>query len=493
VTTEIAAERAPSAAVPLAGNEVRRLARRGAAQLIGRSIAVRGLGFVGNIVLARLLTPRDFGLVAIGSAIAAFASLVADGGLGAALIRGDHRPTTATYRQLLGFELAIAVVFTGVVAGVAPAVGTAGWVAAVMTASLCLAVFQTPGTIDLERNLMFRQIAALNVVQTVVYVVWAVIGAALGAGVWALATATIGQAVAGVAYVLHVARVRVLRPSFGVNEIRAILSFGARFQAVNLVNLIRDQGLNVGIGAVAGVGVLGIWSMAFRLLQIAYMIFGTIWQVTFPAIARLIEAGEDPNPVVQRMLSRSAVLIGGVLALLGGTTPSLVPTLFGRVWHPIVEVLPWCCVGLLLSGPISVSVAGLLYARGDAATGLRAAILHTIAWLGLTLGLLPVIGVGAVGVGLLAAAIIDGLVLGRRTSRAYHIPVLRSVALPVLASATAGAAGWLIADRLHPLLAADLASAGAILTIFLGLLALGRREMLSDTAGVAWRSVRGAF
>src|SRR3954463_14780872 len=67
--------------------EVKRLAVAGAAIDTVRGFLVRGLAFVGTAILAHLLTPRDFGLVAFGLTLTAFATFLADGGIGTALIR----------------------------------------------------------------------------------------------------------------------------------------------------------------------------------------------------------------------------------------------------------------------------------------------------------------------------------------------------------------------------------------------------------------------
>jgi O-antigen/teichoic acid export membrane protein len=128
---------------PLEPDEVRRRATRGIAQLAARGVAIRALGFIGNIVLATLLAPSDFGAVAIGTTVLVFVTLISDGGLGAALVRGDYRPTRLMFEQLLGFQLAIAVGVTLVAVGLAPFFGRTGWITAVMTASFCVAVFRS--------------------------------------------------------------------------------------------------------------------------------------------------------------------------------------------------------------------------------------------------------------------------------------------------------------------------------------------------------------
>jgi O-antigen/teichoic acid export membrane protein len=473
-------------------DEVRRRATRGIAQLAARGVAIRALGFIGNIVLATLLTPSDFGAVAIGTTVLVFVTLISDGGLGAALVRGDHRPTRLMFEQLLGFQLAIAVGVTLVAVGLAPFFGRTGWITAVMTASFCVAVFRSSGFVQLDRNLMFRQVAIIEVIEMTAYLTWAIGAVLLGAGVWGLATASVARAIVATGFVLRAAPMRVLRPRFRLTEIRPVLGFGVRFQAINLVGLLRDQGLNVGIAAVSGLGTLGIWSMAYRFIQIPFLLFDSLWRVTFPAMARLIEAGEDPRPAVENMLTRSAVVTGAMLCTLVGATPALIPAVFDPQWHPIVDVLPWACAGLLVGGPISVSVAGFLFARGDATTALRGAVVHTIAALSIALALLPVIGITALGLGVFASAFVEGVVLGIRAARGYQIGIIRPLLVPIVMGVAGGAAGWAAAALLMPHIVGAVVGGAVAITVFVGGVALLSPSALRETIDMARRSLRAA-
>src|SRR2546421_2736296 len=87
-TTQLADE--PSA--QLAADEVRGRATSGAALLGARGLLVMLVGIVANLVLARLLTPRDFGLVTIGTVLLTLGGYLAEGGLGAALIQRSEPP-----------------------------------------------------------------------------------------------------------------------------------------------------------------------------------------------------------------------------------------------------------------------------------------------------------------------------------------------------------------------------------------------------------------
>jgi O-antigen/teichoic acid export membrane protein len=492
---------AGDAAVPDAGRlderrlgvaTVRRRVGSGVAVLTLRGLGIRLVGLVGNVVLARLLTPSDFGTVAVGSAVITFVGLVSDGGLGAALIRGDHHPSRRAFEQLLGLQLLVSLVLTAAAFAVAPVFGRTGWVVACMTSTCCVAVFGTSSSIDLERNLMFRRLATCDVVGSVAYLGWAIVAAVLGAGAWALASAKIFQVVVGTIVVVWLAHVRVVRPRPGLDAIRALLPFGVRFQAISAVNLVRDAGMNVAIAAVAGISTLGVWTMAFRFIQVPFLLFESLWRVTFPGMARLIEAGEDPRPVADRLLTASSVATAAIMCTLVGGLPALVPLLFRHEWHGLVDIIPWACAGLLVGGPISVSVAGLLFAHGDAGTVLRGAILHTAASFAVGLSLLPVIGVTALGLSVLASALVEGAVLGRRAAKRYGIDVIRPLAGPTSAGLAAGAAAWLAADRIGPLALGAAAGATIGLLGFAALFTALDRRAAFDTATVVRSAVRSA-
>ena len=118
-----------------------------------RGVVILVLGVVGNIVVARLLSPRDFGVVAIGVALVSFVALVSDGGLGSGLIRRSNPPTEDELGALLGLQLVLTTVLAGAATAVAVAIGEVGFVIALMMWSTPIAAFQFPGRIMLEREL----------------------------------------------------------------------------------------------------------------------------------------------------------------------------------------------------------------------------------------------------------------------------------------------------------------------------------------------------
>ena len=119
--------------------EVRERAVTGAAIDLLRGFGVRGIALVGTLVLARLLTPYDFGSVAIGTIFVTVGQFMADGGIGVGLIRRVDAPARADLRALLGFQLGFSTALTAVVVAVMLAFfGELGQVTAIMILALPL-------------------------------------------------------------------------------------------------------------------------------------------------------------------------------------------------------------------------------------------------------------------------------------------------------------------------------------------------------------------
>ena len=144
--------------------------------------------------------------------------------------------------------------------------------------------------------------------------------------------------------------VGLLRPRVSLTTVRPLLRFGIALQTVELVNLGRMQGVNLGAATFGGVAVLGLWSFAFRLLQPIFVLFEAVALVAFPAMARLLRAGEEPRFMLEKGLRLAFGLTGLGVAALAAATPALVPSVFGATWVDAIPVIPWCLLGMLISG-----------------------------------------------------------------------------------------------------------------------------------------------
>jgi O-antigen/teichoic acid export membrane protein len=476
----------------LGAGEVRDRAVGGAAVLGARGALVYALGIVANIALARLLVPRDFGLVALGSVLLVVGAYFTDGGLGAALIRREKPPERADLASVAGLQLAVAVAIAAVGAAAAATFGRDGLVVAVMLASLPIATLRLPAGIVLEHRLEYRPIAFVDLVEAVSYYAWALVAVALGFGVWGLATAVVARAVIGVGTMARVGPVGLVWPRWSWRRVRPLLAFGAKLQATAIVAMVRDQGVNVGVAAVAGIATLGVWNLAFRILQVPSLLITTATRVSYPAVSRLLDAGEDPRAAIERGIGTVAVGMAVVLVALVGFAPAL-PVLLGNGWGDVPETLLWSSVGVLLMAPVVVATIGYLYATDHAGTVVWGAVAQTLLWIGVTLPLVASLGAPAVGIGSIPAGIAIAAIMGRRTRRLTGAAILKSLAAPAAVALAAGAAGWAIATAAGETLPAGAAGLLAGELVLLAGLAAVNRPLLSSTWALGARAVRNSL
>ena len=339
----------------------------------------------------------------------------------------------------------------------------------------------------LERQLAYRTIAAAELMEHGAYYFWAVTTVVLGAGVWGLASAVVVRSLVGTCAFLAFSPAGRVRPRLAWRPVRNLIGFGLRFQAVGLVGMIRDQGINVGTAAIAGLATLGQWSFVYGLLQGPLLLFETLWRVSFPAMARLLAVGDDPSRSFQRALNVLGIVSGLIVAGMAGTAPALVPAVFGAKWLPSVAVMPWANLAFAFAGPISVVSAGYLYARGDSTAVLKAVCVSAAVWVAVGLGLLPLIGVSAIGVGMFASAVAESWMLGAALKRRTQIHLARALLPSSAAAGVASAAGWFTAEALGRTLWSTGASGVSVVVAYVAVLILADRHALTEACAVLRR------
>lgn len=481
-------EPAEPASEALSGGEVRKRAVAGAAVVGARGIAINILAFLGNVAFARLLVPEDYGTIALGQSILMLATFLADGGLGAALVRRPQAPARDDLRAFMALQLGGSMTICLLALAIGVPLGGAGPIVAIMLASLPIVALRGPAKVVLERELDFRPLAAVEVGESVAYYAFGIAAVAAGLGVHGLAAASVVKAVAGTALLARARWSAMVTPLPSVRLIRPMLRFGVQFQGVQVVSAVRDQGIGVAIAAVSGSAALALWTVAWRLLQVPFLLFQTLWHVSFPAMAQLLAGGEDPRPVIERLAGLAAVGTGVILTMLAGSTPALVPALFGDEYADARAAIPWVCGALQVAGPVSVATAGYLFASGRTGVALRAAVIQVAIWFAIGLSLLPSMGVEAIGIGFAVAALTETVIFTRTVDRAADAKLLPELWAPFLAAAAGAACGWLVAGELGQTIWSAIASGAVALVVYATVMLVVRRALVIEVAAFARRS-----
>lgn len=461
----------------------------GAALLTIRAAAAQVVAFVGTLVLAHLLSPTAFGVVAFGTTVVTIGSFFADGGLGAALIRKATDPTVDELRTLLGFQLLVAFVITLGLAVAGSRAGTTGAVTAIMACSLPLLALRAPHAIALERALEYRPIASIEFTESLVQYGWAIATVWAGWGVWGFASAAVVRALVGSVLMAMASPLDPITPRLTRGTLRPMLGFGIGFQAVGLAALARNQGVNLVVVAVGGEQLLGFWSLANRLMQVPFWLFQALWRVSYPTMARLRAGGEDTRLTVERFARVTALASGATLAPLAASAHDLVPAMFGTNWAPAAVPIPWASAGLVVAGPISVAAAGYLYSERDVRTPLKATIINGAVWIALTAILLGPVGIAAVGVAWMLASWTEAMIFSRALRWRAHLAVERIIFVPVAAAFASALLAYALQLPLSSRLIDGIATASVALAAYVALsLAFNRADLLATVQRV--RSLR---
>jgi O-antigen/teichoic acid export membrane protein len=270
-----------------------------------------------------------------------------------------------------------------------------------------------------------------------------------------------------------------VRARWEFGRIRGVLGFGVRIQQVVAVNLVREQGLSVGTGAIAGLGALGLWTLANRVMQVPQLLFGSLRRIFFPAIARLLDGGQVPRPLVERSIG--LVGVGGVLivpALVAGAQ-ALMPAVLGPAWDDVPPILVLSALGLMLGTPIATVAGGYLFATGEPRTVFRCAVVKSIAWLLVAFALVGPLGPEAVGLGWIAGGAAEAVGFGIALRRRTGARLIRAAGIPLVLAAGAGGVGCLVASAAEPSVWLAIGAALAALTVAgVGLLVLSRPLLL---------------
>src|SRR4051812_41225401 len=221
------------------GQELRERALGGVVAVALRSLVIRGMSLAANIVLARQLTPDDFGLMAFGLSIVAIGAFFTSGGFGAALIRQPEPPTRTQLQAVFGTQLLVATLVATAVLAIGAPLGTAGLLAGIMAFSLPLDVLRVPSAIVSERRLHFTPVVRAEVGEMLAYNVVAVVLVLAGAGIWSVGVAVLVRAAVGSALLIAAAQVGLIRPRLSFPTVKPLLRFGLTLQSVDLVGMAR--------------------------------------------------------------------------------------------------------------------------------------------------------------------------------------------------------------------------------------------------------------
>jgi O-antigen/teichoic acid export membrane protein len=325
---------------------------------------------VAMAALARLLTPGDFGLVALAMVVIGALGVFADLGLGGVLVVRQDLDERGI-GTVLTLILATAAIVTAVLAGLSPLAAAAFGEPRLTGVLLALSPTILIGGLSwfyetaLQREFEFRRTFSASLVGTVSYVSSAVTLAALGAGVWSLVGGQLASSLLYTGALMRLSPYRV-KPAFDRERVRELFASARGFLVQGGLAFFQNSADQLAIGRVLGAAPLGYYSMSYRLAELPYWgIANPVAQVTFPAFARMRHRKEDVGPPFLGTLRLMAFVTCPIGVILSGAARPFIAAVLGSTWLPMTGSLT--LLGLWASvRTLEVTAAWLLNSMGEA-------------------------------------------------------------------------------------------------------------------------------
>ena len=322
----------------LAGRAARGALSTGTGLLVRMSLQLASV-----VLLSRLLSPRDYGLVAMVLAVIGIGETLRDSGLSSAAIQTKdlsraQRSNLFWTNTAIGGDLTLAgIALSGAIAHFYDEPDLVA-ITQLLSVTFVLNGMTTQFRADLVRSMRFRVVSRIDVLATALALAVAASAAALGAGYWALVVQQLVQAVVALLGVVVAGRWMPLRYDRRV-PMRHLYRFGGHLLGSQLVGYAARNVDSLVIGLRLGAAPLGTYNRAFQLLM------NPLSQVRAPsttvALPVLSRAGETPafGDIVRtgQLVLAYPVTVG--LALVVGVAYPLVDLLLGEQWSGVAPVL----------------------------------------------------------------------------------------------------------------------------------------------------------
>jgi PST family polysaccharide transporter len=320
-----------------------------------------------TLVLARILTPEDFGLIAMVVAVTGLVGLFKDLGLSMATVQREDI-THEQVSQLFWINTALGVLLTGITALAAPVIAWFYDEPALLNVTFALAVSFAFGGLAvqhqaiLKRNLLFGRVAATSLASAALSVGVAVVLGVMDFGYWALVAKVVAAPMVLAVGTWIACGWRPAWPQRGV-EVGELLKFGGNLTGFSLINYFARNLDDILIGRMFGKRTLGFYQEAYKILMVPLrQINNPIGAVAIPALSRLVDEPERYRRAYLRIVEKVLLVTMPLGAFFVGAGDWVIEIVLGDQWTEAGPYLSWLAL-LVFSQPISNSTGWLFISQ----------------------------------------------------------------------------------------------------------------------------------
>lgn len=331
-------------------------------------ILIRGVTFFISIILARLLSPSDYGLIGMLAVFKSISDVFIEGGLATALIqRKNCRDIDFSTAFLTNVGMSLVIYLIMFI--------SAPWIAdfydepilipltRILSLNFILGSFNIVQRAKLMAMVDFKSLAQINVISTIVSGFVGIAMAYCGTGVWAL----VGQTLCSTIVLIILFPIySKWTPSikFSKNSFRQLFGFGSKLMATGIYAVVLNNISTICIGRFYKCSQLGFYTRASQFSEmISSTMYDVLGNVTFPVLSHLQDDREKLIAVYRKSLFLTAMIIFPIMILCASLARPMVLVLLTEKWLPCVVLMQWLFLARMFS-PLSAINMNILNAIG---------------------------------------------------------------------------------------------------------------------------------
>lgn len=344
--------------------------------------AAQAVGFIVSIILARLIAPSEYGMIAIVAVFTSIANVFVTDGLASALVQKKDADEL-DFSTIIWFGLMLSL-FLVVILWVA-AIPISGFykmpglvmVIRVMSFNIPVASFNSVQRAYLSKRLQFKNFFVATFIGTVVSAVVGIYMALEGAGVWALvAQNMLNTVIDTIALFVLIRRKPLLQ--FSKDRLKPLFSYGWRILCVSLMTTLYINLRSLIIGKKFSSEDLAYSNKGQQFPSlISTNINASITNVIFPILSNAQDDIEKVLSLMRRAIKTGTFLMAPVLLGLAAVAEPLIKVLITEKWLPCVPYMQIMCVVFLLQ-PIQTASIQAMKALGKGQLYMRLEIVKKI-------------------------------------------------------------------------------------------------------------------
>lgn len=364
------------------------------------NVAQYAVSFIVSIVLARLLSPDDYGLIGIIAIFTNVCATLIDGGFGDALIRKKN-VTEDDYNTAFIVNLGLSILLYCIIFVCSPLIasffGHEELVALTRVSSLGI-IIGALSLVQLKRltkRIDFKTQTKITIIASVSSGIVGIVMALFGCGVWSLvAQGLVSRALSTI--LLWFFNHWIPRLSFSLKSFRELFGFGWKMMVSGLIDSVWKELYQVVVGKFYSSATLGQYTRAKQFSQLfSRNLTSVIQRVTFPVLSDIQDEKERMVKAYRRIIKVTMFITAICMFFLGAISEPLLYCLIGPKWHEAATYLPLICIAGSLYPLHAINLNMLMVqGRSDIFLGLEI-VKKTIAigplCVGIFIGIMPML------------------------------------------------------------------------------------------------------